>query len=144
MRVTTQSDYAFRVLIFAALHGDRPARIADIAQRYGISKSHLTKVVWHLSEAGFLVTSRGRRGGLRLARPPEDINLGDVLRKIEDNRSLVECFGPGNACVITPACAARRMFREAQEAFFSVFDKYSLADLLTRRSALEELLLETV
>ena len=136
MRVTAHSDYALRVLIFAGLRGDEASRIDEIANRYGISRSHLTKVVWHLSQAGFVKTSRGRAGGLRLARDPEDINLGAVMREMEGFGALVECFGAGNACVITPACAARRMFREAQEAFYAVFDRYTLADLLVRRPAL--------
>ena len=92
MRVTTHSDYALRVLIFAALQDGKPCRIEDIAARYRISKSHLTKVVWNLSSEGFLTTSRGRAGGLRLSRPPEEINLGAVMRATEDNGAMVECF----------------------------------------------------
>ncbi|MCI4666453.1 MAG: Rrf2 family transcriptional regulator [Neomegalonema sp.] len=140
MRVTAYSDYALRVLTYAGLAGDQSVRIKDIAERYQISQSHLTKVVWRLAQHGFLETTRGRSGGLRLARAPEDINLGDVLRKIEERRSLVECFGAEGACVITPACAARRMFREAMEAFLTVFDQYTLADILARRSALAQAL----
>jgi Rrf2 family nitric oxide-sensitive transcriptional repressor len=140
MRVTTHSDYALRVLIYAALQGDKPSRIEDVAERYRISKSHLTKVVWNLSSAGFLVTSRGRAGGLRLARPAEEINLGDVMRATEDNGALVECFSQSGLCAITPACKARRIFREALEAFHAVFDKYTLADLMTRESDLREVL----
>lgn len=140
MRLTTHSDYALRVLIHAGLSGERSCRIQDIAEAYGISQSHLTKVVWKLSEHGFLATTRGRSGGLRLSRKAADIRLGDVLRRMEDTGGLVECFGAGNACAITPACAARRMFREAEEAFFAVFDRYTLADLLARGSALRALL----
>jgi len=140
MRVTTHSDFALRVLIFAALQGDRPSRIEDVAERYQISKSHLTKVVWNLSSAGFLTTARGRAGGLRLARPPEEINLGAVLRATEDNGALVECFNTSGCCVITPACRARRIFREALEAFHAVFDKYTLADLMTREPDLRKAL----
>ncbi len=140
MRVTTHSDYALRVLIFAALQGEKPCRIEDVAERYRVSKSHLTKVVWSLSSAGFLVTSRGRAGGLRLARPPEEINLGDVMRATEDNGALVECFNASGLCVITPACKARRIFREALEAFHAVFDKYTLADLMTRERDLRNVL----
>ena len=136
MRVTAQSDYALRVLIYVGLRGDEASQVAEIAARYRISKSHLTKVVWRLSQAGFLATTRGRGGGLRLAMTPEEINLGDVMRAVEGFSQLVECFGPDNKCVITPACAARRMFREAHDAFFAVFDKYTLADLLARREGL--------
>lgn len=145
MRLTAHSDYALRVLIYAGLRGDRPCRVEDIARHYKISNSHLTKVVWHLANAEFLVTTRGRNGGIRLAKSPEETNLGGVLRALEDNTSLVECFGAKGACVITPACAARRMFREGLEAFFAVFDRYTLADLLKRRTGLiDALQLETV
>ena len=140
MRVTTHSDYALRVLIFAGLRGGEPSRIDDIAKRYRISKSHLTKVVWKLSQAGFLKTTRGRAGGLTLAALPAEINLGAVMREMEGFGALVECFGPENKCIITTACAARRMFREAHEAFFAVFDKYTLADLLDRRPALVDVM----
>ena len=140
MRLSVHADYALRILIFAGLRGDEPSRVREIAERYGISQSHLTKVVWQLSQEGFLATSRGRTGGLRLARAPEDINLGAVLRALEDNRHFVECFSADGACVITPACAARRMFREAIEAFLAVFDRYTLADLLARRVELETML----
>lgn len=140
MRVTAQSDYALRVLIYVGLRGDEASQVAEIAARYRISKSHLTKVVWRLSQAGFLATTRGRGGGLRLARSPEAINLGEVLRAVEGFSQLVECFGPDNQCLITPACAARRMFREAHDAFFAVFDKYTLADLLARREGLMPIL----
>jgi Rrf2 family nitric oxide-sensitive transcriptional repressor len=136
MRLTAQSDYALRVLIYAGLQGGRPSRVADIAERYAISESHLTKVVWKLAQDGFLRTSKGRSGGLRLGKAPGEINLGAVLRAIEDNRALVECFGDRNACIITPSCAARRMFREALEAFFAAFDRYTLVDLLDRETGL--------
>ena len=140
MRVTTYSDYALRVLIYAGLAEGELVRIKDISERYQISQSHLTKVVWRLSQRGFLETTRGRAGGLRLAMAPERVNLGAVLRAMEDNRALVECFGPEGRCMITPACAARRMFREAAEAFLAVFDKYTLADLLSRRAGLMQAL----
>lgn len=140
MRVTTHSDYALRVLIFAALQKGKPCRIEDIAERYRISKSHLTKVVWNLSSEGFLITSRGRAGGLRLSRPPEEINLGAVMRATEDNGALVECFDAKGLCAITPACKARRVFREALEAFHAVFDRYTLADLMTKERDLREIL----
>jgi len=136
VRLTIQSDFALRVLIHAGLQGDAPSRVRDIAARYRISQSHLTKVVWKLSQEGFLATAKGRNGGLRLSRPPREINLGAVLRATEDNGAFVECFGRDGACVITPSCAARRMFREGLEAFLRVFDRYTLADLLSQETGL--------
>ncbi|TCL10245.1 BadM/Rrf2 family transcriptional regulator [Shimia isoporae] len=136
MRVTTHSDYGLRVLIYVGLANGRMCKIQEIAESYDISRSHLTKVVWKLSEAGFLKTTKGRNGGMVLARAPEEINLGAVLRLMESRTSTVECFGPNNACKITSSCSARSIFREAQEAFFAVFDQYSLRELVARKSDL--------
>ncbi len=140
MRVTAQSDYALRVLIYVGLRGEEASQVAEIANCFRISKSHLTKVVWRLSQAGFLDTSRGRGEGIRLAMAPDEVNLGAVLRAVEGFSQVVECFGQDSACIITPACAARRMFREAHDAFFAVFDQYTLSDLLDRRTGLSEAL----
>ena len=136
MRATASGDYALRTLILAGLKAPESVTVQEIADRYGISRSHLTKVVWKLGREGLIATTRGPAGGLRLALPPERINLGQVLRAFEDDRALVECFSAAGACAITPACAARRIYREAMEAFYAVFERHSLADLLARRPGL--------
>lgn len=140
MRLTTHSDYAFRVLIYLSLRPDTRVRVDDIAKAYDISRSHLTKVVWDLSQGGFVTTTRGAGGGMMLARPAHDINLGAVLRRTEPTDALVECFGTCNTCAITAQCRARAMFREASGAFFAVFDRFTLADLAARRDGLAEIL----
>jgi Rrf2 family nitric oxide-sensitive transcriptional repressor len=141
MQLTSYSDYALRVLIYLAVHPDRLATIEEIARAYGISKTHLMKVVHGLARSGFLQTVRGRRGGIRLARPAERIRLGDVVRETEPSLALVECFDavPGG-CRIEPACGLRPVLREALDAFLGVLDRHSLADAARRRPRLLALL----
>lgn len=141
MRLTYHTDYALRVLIYLAVNAGKPARVSDVADSYGISRNHLLKVTLRLGRLGYLTTLRGRSGGVALARRPEEINLGEVVRKIEDEFSLVECMRlDGGECVISPACRLKGVVRKALEAFLSVFDEYSLADIARNRDALSELL----
>ncbi len=141
MRLTSYTDYGLRLLIYVALKGDDLATIQEVADAYAISKNHLMKVAYHLGLYGFLETVRGRGGGLRLAQAPENIRLGDVVRRMEDDFALVECFGPSNACRITRACRLKGILGEALEAYLSVLDRYSLADLMGQQTALEKVLL---
>src|SRR5262245_43396488 len=100
MRLTNFSDYALRVLMYAAAQGDRLITIEQTASIYGISRAHLMKVANQLTRAGYLKAVRGRTGGLALAKPPEDIRLGDVVRATEPDFALVECFATDNHCII--------------------------------------------
>lgn len=140
MRLTTFSDYALRVLIYLSLRDGKPT-IREISERYGISKNHLMKVVSLLARSGFVHSTRGPGGGLSLARAPENIVLGDVIRETEDDLALVECFRPGNQCVITPECQLAGMLDEALGAFIGVLDRYTLADILENRKGLAKILL---
>jgi Rrf2 family nitric oxide-sensitive transcriptional repressor len=129
MRLTQHSDYALRVLMLLALEPDEVHTIASVAKRYTISRNHLMKVAQTLIQAGFVEGVRGRNGGLRLVRKPEDITLGAVVRATEDSFALVECFDrERNVCVVTPACGLRRPLEEALRAFLSALDGYTLAD----------------
>jgi Rrf2 family nitric oxide-sensitive transcriptional repressor len=140
MRLTAFTDYALRTLIYVALQPDRLVTIADVATAYQISSNHLMKVVQHLAQTGDLITLRGQRGGLRLARPPAQINVGTVVRQSEPDLKLVSCFGTDGCCPIQPACRVADVFDEALRAFVGVLDRYTLADLMERRSALSVLL----
>jgi Rrf2 family nitric oxide-sensitive transcriptional repressor len=130
MRLTTFSDYALRVLMYAATRGDRLITIEETADVYGISRAHLMKVANHLTRAGFLKATRGRTGGLALAKRPDKIRLGDVVRATEPDLALVECFTAGNECLITPRCRLKGVLKEALVVFVGTLDRYTLADLV--------------
>lgn len=130
MRLTNFSDYALRVLLYAAARDGMLVTIEETAKVYGISRAHLMKVANQLTRAGFLKAVRGRSGGLALAMRPERIGLGDVLRATEPDFALVECFRSDNHCVITPSCRLRGVLKEALAAFSGTLDRYTLADLL--------------
>lgn len=117
------------------------SNIQEIADTYHISKNHLMKCVHKLGMLGILETSRGRGGGIRLAKPPSEINVGWVVRHTEENLDLAECFNPKNGkCILMPACVLKNAFSRALDAYFQVLDTYSIADLVADRNALRSLL----
>ncbi|HEU5016598.1 MAG TPA: Rrf2 family transcriptional regulator [Pseudolabrys sp.] len=132
MRLTNFSDYALRLLMYAAAQKDRLVTIEETAEVYGISRTHLMKIANMLTRAGYLSAVRGRSGGLKLAKRPEKIRLGDVVRTTEPDFALVECFASGNQCVITARCRVRGVLDEALAAFLETLDRYTLADLMLR------------
>ena len=141
MRLTVYTDYALRVLMYVAVRHEPLPTIGQIADAYQISRNHLMKVVYELGQAGYLETVRGKNGGLRLARRPEEIVLGRLVRETEPDMALVPCFDPINAkCAITPACRLRGALAEARTAFLAVLDAYSLADLVSNGEPLRQLL----
>ncbi len=141
MRLNLQTDYALRMLMHLAVNTDRLCTIADIAGRYDVSKNHLMKVAHSLVRDGFVEAVRGRSGGLRLARPAADINVGDIVRQMEADFAIVECFdGGAGDCLITRACRLKSVLNEAVEAFLATLDQYTLEDLVRRNSRLRALL----
>lgn len=134
MRLTTLSDYAVRVLMYAAVSGDRLLTIEETARTYRISRAHLMKVVNILVRRGFLKGVRGRSGGFMLARTPESIVVGDVIRATEPDFALVECFATGNQCIVTGCCKLPSMLNEALNAFIATLDRYTIADLMLKQS----------
>ncbi|WP_432453923.1 MULTISPECIES: RrF2 family transcriptional regulator [unclassified Agarivorans] len=130
MQITRYTDYSLRLLIYLAVNKDRLCTIQEIAQSYDISKNHLMKIVQQLNAKGHLLAVRGKNGGLKLNRQTNQIGIGSLVREMEDNSKLVECFGENNRCVITPSCQLKNIFAEAQENFFKTLDAYTLADLL--------------
>ena len=143
MRLTIFTDYTLRVLIYLGIHAPegRLSTIRDIAAAYGISENHLMKIVHHLAQHGYVETIRGKGGGMRLARVPEQITIGEVVRTAEEDLALVHCFQQGAPeCPITPACRLRGVLERAVAAFFEVLDGETLADLLKPRAKLNRIL----
>ena len=139
MRLTIFTDYNLRVLIYLAANRDEEklATIGDIATAYRISENHLMKVVHHLAKQGYIETTRGNGGGMRLARAPDEINIGAVVRGAEEDLAVVECFEEGNLkCPIVPACALRDVLARSMRAFFAVLDGETLADLVRPQAKL--------
>lgn len=130
MQITQHTDYALRVLLYAACNEERLVNIAEIAEIYQISRSHLMKVVPVLVKGGFIESIRGNRGGLKLAKTPEEIIIGKVVRQTE-TFVLVECFGENNQCLISPVCRLASVFSGAQKAFLHYLDSFTLADMLS-------------
>lgn len=140
MRLTYFSDYAFRVLMYLAITPDRRCTIREISEAYDISRAHLMKVVNLLTREGLVTAQRGPSGGLTLARPADEIRLGDVVRKTEDDLGLVECFRPENTCRLTPSCTLAPALSRAMQAFLAELDKQTIADLVQKPQVLRRLL----
>lgn len=129
MRLTSFSDYALRMLMYAASAGGRLITIEECARVFNVSRTHLNKVANTLTREGYLKAVRGRSGGLILGRRPEAIRIGDVLRLTEPDFALVECFATGNQCVLTRSCKLSGMLGEAMASFHAALDRYTLADI---------------
>lgn len=133
MRLAEYTDYTLRVLMYCAAHPDGMVTIAELAERHGLSKNHLMKIVNDLARQGLLETTRGRGGGLRLLKDPASIRIGDVVRASETDFRLVECFDAStNLCTLTPTCRLKHLFSAALEAYFRELDSASLADIAVR------------
>ena len=141
LKLTAFTDYSLRVLIYLATEPDRRATIAQIAAAYSISEHHLVKVVHFLGQQAWLTNVRGKGGGMELALPPELIRLGDVVRATEGESAIAECFGQGGGnCCLSPNCRLRGVLREAMAAFEAVLDRYTVADLVSNRQELAQVL----
>ena len=137
MRLTTFTDYSLRVLMYLASHPEGRATIGAIATAYGISENHLTKVVHFLGREGYLENTRGRGGGLALARAPAKINIGAVVKATEGGDVPAECFErDSNTCSITAQCQLKFVLAEAVDALYATLGKYSLEDVVGNRRAL--------
>lgn len=131
MQLTRYTDYSLRVLMYLGMHTHRKATISEITGFYGISRNHLVKVVHDLASHGYIHTQRGKGGGMFLARPACEINIGAVVRHAEPNFHMVECFNPQSThCPIFAMCGLKGVLGNALDEFFAVLDGYTLADLL--------------
>jgi Rrf2 family transcriptional regulator, nitric oxide-sensitive transcriptional repressor len=142
MRLTNYTDYSLRVLLYLALKKENElSNIKEIADAYHISKNHLMKVIHELGKLGLIETIRGRNGGIRLAKHPRDINIGEVVTHTEEDFHVVECFNrEGNQCLITPSCKLKHVLYEALQAFSNVLKGYTLEDLTQNKDELQQLL----
>lgn len=133
MRLTQWTDYSLRMLMYCAIHQERPRAptVGEIAEVHGISRSHLTKIAMTLAAAGLLETTRGRGGGLRLLKLADQIRVGDVVRMTETDFNLVECFDAGsNSCRIVGNCRLKSVLSDAMSAYLAVLDDATVADLI--------------
>jgi Rrf2 family nitric oxide-sensitive transcriptional repressor len=140
MKLTRFTDYSLRVLIYLGLKDDGRVTIREISDAYGISRNHLMKVVSLLTRMGYLDARRGPGGGIALARPSKDIVIAQVVRDMEDDLNLVECFCEGGQCTIKPMCELRKVLNEALKAYLETLERYTLLDLLKPRAELIEIL----
>ncbi|KKB86772.1 hypothetical protein VW29_00485 [Devosia limi DSM 17137] len=138
MRLTRQSNYAIRALVYCAVNQPGLSRVADIARAYGISELFLFKLIKPLVENGLIETVRGRHGGIRLGKPAADITLLETIRLTEENFALAECFEDGADCPLIGECDLNGALREALGAFFTVLDGYTIADLASKKRSLRE------
>ena len=140
MRLTRQSNYAIRTLMYCAVNEPALSRIADVAKAYSISELFLFKLIKPLVEHGLLQTVRGRHGGIRLGRPAAAITLLDIVRLTEESFSLAECFDDAGepTCPLSSNCDLNGALREALGAFFNVLESYSIADLTDQRRSLRD------
>jgi Rrf2 family protein len=134
MRLTKQTSYALRILLHCALRPDEQVRAGDIARAYNITEFNVLKIIPLLVQGGFVKTLRGRKGGLRLARPASEIRIGDIVRLTEETHIQADCFGQlQDVCPILPAAPINRIFGDAVSAFIEVLDQHTLEELVSAR-----------
>lgn len=129
MRLTSFTDYGLRALMRMASAPERVFSTAEIAAEFGVSRNHLNKIIQRLARHGYVETRRGTGGGALLARPASEIGLGELVRLLEQDQALVECFSPNGACPVLPVCRLKGKLRSAENAFLAELDRSTLADI---------------
>lgn len=141
MRLTRQTNYAVRILMYCAANDGKLSRVPDIAEAYGLSEAYLFKILKPMMDAKIIESVRGRNGGIRLAKDASDITLFDVVRVTEENFALAECFDDENSdCPLIDSCGFNSALREALNAFFEVLGKYTIEDMISTRPNINFLL----
>jgi Rrf2 family nitric oxide-sensitive transcriptional repressor len=131
MQLTLYTDYSLRVLLYLAMHRDRLVTISEVTEAYDVSRNHMVKVVHNLGQLGLIQTIRGKSGGMRLARDPEEIIVGEVVQQTEPHINLLECFDKEtNTCPLINACKLKHLLFQARRGFFDVLNQKTLADML--------------
>lgn len=133
MRLTAMTDYSMRLLMYLGNHPDRLCTIAEVAKAHGISEPHLMKITHRLAQAGWVETTRGKNGGMRLARPPAEISIGAVVRDMENDLAVVACLGGQTDCILVGQCALTNIMQGALDQFLAHLDGYTLADIMPAR-----------
>lgn|SRR5690606_17054590 len=146
MQLTTFTDYGLRALMYLAAEPDRLCSVRELAEHYGISRNHLVKVVHKLSQLGYIASTKGKGGGIRLARGPAELKLGDMIRSLEPNMDIVECFDKDtNTCKVTNTCHLKHFLYDANQAFIESLNRHTLADTVPDKTLfLQPLRLESV
>lgn len=133
MQLTIFTDYGLRTMMFLASHPDRLCSVKEVAEAYGISRNHLVKVVHRLAQLGYIESSKGKGGGIKLSKAPEKLKLGELVRALEPHMDIVECFNRDtNTCRIVASCQLKHYLSDAQKAFLSSLDSRTLADTVVR------------
>ena len=140
MRLTTRTNLALRTLMVCAVNPDRIVRKAAVAAAINASENHLAQVINQLGQLGFIKTLRGRHGGFILARPANEISVGDVFRTFEADLPFIECFSPDNTCPLKDHCRMSAHLARAVDAFYASLDPLMLAELVECNTGLDALL----
>lgn len=145
MQLTLYSDYSIRVLLYLSTKPESPSTISEVAESFKVSRNHLVKVVHNLSLNGYIRTTRGKKGGMILGRPPESISIGELVRKTEPDFRIVECLGEEpSRCPIDEVCSLKFVLRSACDAFLKELDRYTLSDITENRALLRPILVRAL
>lgn len=137
MQITSFTDYGLRVLMYLAAKPQDMSNVKEISDHYGISRNHLVKVVHRLSQLGYLETTKGKGGGIRIAEGTKNARLGDLIRQLEPHMNMVECFNPAtNTCRISSSCHLKHYLFEATTNFIDTMNKHTLADVVVDKDSL--------
>lgn len=137
MQLTRFTDYGLRTLMYVAARSENSASVKEVAEHYGISRNHLVKVVHRLSQLGYIETTKGKGGGIKIANNTEKLRLGDLIQELEPNMNMVECFdAKTNTCRITESCQLKHYLFEATQNFINTMNKYTLADTVQNKELL--------
>lgn len=144
MQLTIFTDYGLRTLMYVAAYPERRCSVREVAEHYGISRNHLVKVVHHLALRGYLDSNKGKGGGIQLAKAPETLRIGDVVRDLEPNMQMAECFNrETNRCRISSNCQLKHYLMEATNAFIATLNRYTLADAVQDKSLFSALIVRS-
>lgn len=136
MKLTQFTDFSLRTLMFLAINEEELCTVSEISDSYNISRNHLVKVVHNLSKEGLIESFKGKGGGIRLAKKPEDINIGLLVAKLEAETILVECMGDAGNCKIDPSCRLKSALVKAKKSFYQVLEEYTLKDIVKNKKQL--------